>query len=151
MADMAEKVNLKDFKYSYTVSSKDDKNRLIQSVHMYPNRFDSDVLEYVDYIFHKYYKLFSLEEVDIKDVLGDDKYHNKEYNHSLYIEPIGLKIHDSLGLEIGQMIMDFQPSLKQIQIYYLEFLKVPEIRVGTLIKSLLWSKYGDDNTIGYSF
>lgn len=144
-----EKIGLKDFRYSYIVSSDEDKSKLIESVHLYPDRFSPDAIEYASFLFSKYDEVYDFNVVDYKEVLSDTKYSNREYNHSPHIIPDGFKIVDKSGEEYAQGILDYQKSLKLVQIYYFELLKPLGDRSSLILDCLIRNNYSDNVTIRY--
>lgn len=149
---MADKdvITLEDFKYSYYSADKKEKDALIQSVFMYPNRFTYEVMQYVHYLWDRYYELYNFKDVPYEDVMTDLRYKKAKMIGSKYTTLKGFKIIDSFGEEIAQGVYDYQKSMNLLTIHYLEFLKYPEkISIGTLLKCLLMYKFGEEVEIRY--
>ena len=150
MSEKNDLITLEDFKYFYYSADKDEQNALIQSVFMYPNRFTYDVMQYVHYIWDRYYELYDLKDVSYEQVVTDLRYKKTKMIGSKYTALKGFKIFDSFNEEIAQGVYDYQKSLNTVTIHYLEFLKYPDkISIGTLIKCLLMYKFNEEVDIRY--
>ena len=150
MSEKKDLITLEDFKYSYYSADKDEQNALIQSVFMYPSRFTYEVMQYVHYIWDKYYELYSFKDAPYEQVMTDLRYKKAKIIGSRFTNVKGFKIFDSFGEEIAQGAYDYQKSLNTVTIHYLEFLKHPDkISIGTLMKCLLMYKFNEEVDIRY--
>ena len=149
-----DKINLDEFKASYYTSSREDQEELIQSVHGYPNRFDREVQDYVEFIWSPLSEIYSLRVLDgldeYKEVLGDLRYSKRVYNHAARLAPYGFKIYDSNGTEVAQGIFTYQKDLKIVDIYYIEFLEVQKVSTYKLMNHLFKSEYSENIVVRFN-
>ena len=149
-----DKITLDEFKASYYTSSRSEQEELIQSVHMHPNKFNQDVLDYVEFIWNPLTEIYSISLLDgldeYKEVLGDLRYTRRVYNHSVSLAPYGFKIFDDLGSEVAQGIYTYQKDLKYVDIYYIEFLEPQEVSTYKLMNHLFKNEYSENVVVRFN-
>lgn len=131
-----QKYSLEEFKYNYySQLTKEDQDALIMRVHRNPNLFDSEVHDYVSYIWDRLFEIYHVENVPYEDVLHDLRYKNRKYNHSVHIQPTGFKLYiTDVNEEIAQGIYDYHAGRNVVTIYYFELLRKPEHRIYNILK-----------------